>query len=291
MTTIFQGKGISTGATNGWHGEKVPHILTYLPRGMPYAAFFPITVRSLTVWTRIWFVLRYVGWTMWAGLVGAVLAVIKIDGLAEDILPIFQDGITQFRTVTAFVIGGFALQAVGAWKERRTNYASLCGSIRNLVLQLASLLPIPEDGAKGELAETRRTLGRWTILAYELAVLKARGAMDSPEAQQFLLSKGLLLAGEWERMVPGDRHTTVLFWVQALFKRCVDQGHTSLLELQLVANAVRPRTDRIYRRQYHNRDHISCGSSVPHHILAITPSYDLWSPVRRSRSRGVRPMI
>ena len=51
------------------------------------------------------------------------------------------------------------------------------------------------------------------LLAYELAVLKPRNAMDSDRARDHLKAVGLLEADEWEKMVPGDRHTTVFFWI------------------------------------------------------------------------------
>ena len=69
--------------------------------------------------------------------------------------------------MTAFVLGGFVLQSVRAWQLRRTNYAALCGSSRNLLVLLAASVPRDELAA-------RRALGRWVSLALELAVLKPR---------------------------------------------------------------------------------------------------------------------
>ena len=67
----------------------------------------------------------------------------------------------------------------------------------------------------GETTKLRETLSRWVLLAYELAVLKPRNAMDSDRARDHLKAVGLLEADEWEKMVPGDRHTTVFFWILA----------------------------------------------------------------------------
>ena len=50
-------------------------------------------------------------------------------------------------------------------------------------------------------------------------MLKGRSSMESDEAAPFLLRHGLLAEGEWDRMVPGDRHTTVLYWILSLAKQ------------------------------------------------------------------------
>ena len=61
--------------------------------------------------------------------------------------------------------------------------------------------------------ETRKRLGRWVMLAMELAVLKARGNMDSEEGKQHLLKEQLCNSDEWDRMVVGDRHSTAFWWI------------------------------------------------------------------------------
>ena len=52
------------------------------------------------------------------------------------------------------------------------------------------------------------------MLAFELAMLKSRGNMDSDEGKAYLEGSGLLHLGEWDHLVPGDRHTTVFWWIQ-----------------------------------------------------------------------------
>ena len=42
--------------------------------------------------------------------------------------------------------------------------------------------------------ETRRTLGRWVMLAFELAVLKARGHMDSELGREYLETNGHIVS-------------------------------------------------------------------------------------------------
>ena len=119
-----------------------------------------------------------------------------------------KDAKTEFRFLIAFILAGFVASSIGKWSKRRTNYASLCGNVRNTILHITSLIP-----SDIEMLPVRRNLCRWVILAFELAMLKARGHMDDDEGKQFLENAGLIEDGEWDSMVPGDRHTTALFWV------------------------------------------------------------------------------
>lgn len=87
--------------------------------------------------------------------------------------------------------------------------------------------------------ETRRTMGRYLNLAVELAVLKARGAMDNEElTRPFLEKRGLLLPEEWDRLVPGDRHTTSYFWVLCYARKVRTQGLISDSDFFLLTEAV-----------------------------------------------------
>ncbi|CAE7529568.1 bglB, partial [Symbiodinium pilosum] len=55
---------------------------------------------------------------------------------------------------------------VSTWNSRRLGYAALCGNVRNLIVQLATFIPVDKTGQKT--LKTRRKLGRYVILAYEL---------------------------------------------------------------------------------------------------------------------------
>lgn len=134
---------------------------------------------------------------------------------------VLSDAKSDFQFLIAFVLAGYVALSVARWKERRQNYASLCGNVRNLSLQIAAMLPIPHDGGSDtELKDAqdtgtmRKMMLRWVLLAMELSVLKARGQMDTEEAKAYLLHQELLVDGEWEVMVKGDRHTSVFFWLQ-----------------------------------------------------------------------------
>ena len=56
------------------------------------------------------------------------------------------------------------------------------------------------------------------MLGFELAMLKARGKIDSSAGKDFLEAEGLLCPGEWQALIDGDRHTTVFWWIQVRSK-------------------------------------------------------------------------
>ena len=90
---------------------------------------------------------------------------------------------------------------------------------RNLNIQVSSIVPM-----KAEFTDVRATLARWIMLGFELAMLKSRSNMDSDEGRRYLEQAGLLLPGEWVALVPGDRHTTVMFWIQVKVRQLADDG-------------------------------------------------------------------
>jgi hypothetical protein len=125
---------------------------------------------------------------------------------------------TEFRFLIAFVLAGYVANSVATWKERRTDYASLCGNTRNLLLNIGSLFP---DTSKCCDESPKALASRWILLAYELAVLKSRGHMDSLQGRQYLEASGDLQPGEWDLLANGDRHTAALFWTQNLIDNMV----------------------------------------------------------------------
>ena len=155
------------------------------------------------------------------GEVGAPIGACPKDSPINKNMCAFEDTMSfakgEFRFLIAFILAGYVASAVGRWKEVRTDYASLCGNTRNLILNINSILPQTskiEDDCRG-------TATRWALCAYELAVLKSRGHMDSPQGRQYLEENGDLQPGEWDVLAPGDRHTAVLFWLQTLITELV----------------------------------------------------------------------
>ena len=62
------------------------------------------------------------------------------------------------------------------------------------------------------------------MLAFELAMLKSRGSMDSDKGRGYLERSGLLLPNEWDALVNGDRHTTVFWWIQMQVRQLTSDG-------------------------------------------------------------------
>ena len=92
--------------------------------------------------------------------------------------------------------------------------------------------------------EERVLLARWTILGFELSVLKARGLADADEGKEYLELSGLLAEDEWETMVKGDRHTTVWYWIQAKASEISERGAIDAYRLQTICNAVTSSRDK-----------------------------------------------
>mmetsp|Transcript_19497 Transcript_19497/g.38624 ORF Transcript_19497/g.38624 Transcript_19497/m.38624 type:complete len:453 (+) Transcript_19497:108-1466(+) len=137
--------------------------------------------------------------------------------------------------LTAFVIGGFVSINVTRWYQRRLYYIALIGNLKAFIVLTGSMLDVPITMQAGpqrdELAlqaqSARRTLGRWCCLAFELAILKCRNQMDTPEARQWLEEKGLLSGldgNEWDLMVPGARQLTVVSWMGRMLRQCDEKG-------------------------------------------------------------------
>eukprot|EP00325_Prymnesiales_sp_UTEX-LB-985_P033575 CAMPEP_0174729044 /NCGR_PEP_ID=MMETSP1094-20130205/52885_1 /TAXON_ID=156173 /ORGANISM="Chrysochromulina brevifilum, Strain UTEX LB 985" /LENGTH=192 /DNA_ID=CAMNT_0015931077 /DNA_START=9 /DNA_END=584 /DNA_ORIENTATION=+ len=79
---------------------------------------------------------------------------------------------SSMKTLVAFLLGGFVSACVAAWKERRTNYASLIGSMRNLLVAISASVTAPTPAMMIDasrhvddtqtIRETRAMLGRYS---------------------------------------------------------------------------------------------------------------------------------
>jgi len=139
------------------------------------------------------------------------------------------EGAGSLNFLSSFILGGFLAASVGLWRLRRTSYAALCGSTRNLLINLCSI--VEDENAKAVMA-------RWALLGYELAVLKSRGLIDSKEGKNYLEMLDLLEADEWDRMIHGDRHTTVWYWIQTKANKLRMTGSIDSVAFQTICNAV-----------------------------------------------------
>ena len=125
----------------------------------------------------------------------------------------------EFRFLIAFILAGFVAGSVAIWGTRRKGYGALVGETKNSLVLVNSVISRNTDPAKA-----RQHISRWILLTYELAVLKARDHMDSDDGQDYLESLQLLQPGEWECMAVGERHTTVVFWIQSMLMNYMRQG-------------------------------------------------------------------
>eukprot|EP00439_Symbiodinium_sp_Y106_P012083 s1366_g1.t2 len=221
-------RGLVISTESGFYGA-IPRLLTYSPDKI-WTFSAPFVVRDLTVCNAVSNVLPHLVALLYALILMIILCFTAFpdgeigEGKACDagnvqmcqLEETMKNAKVEFRFLVAFVLAGFVAMTVGTWHSRRTTYAALCGNVRNLIVQLATFLPV--DKSNQQLMQERRKLGRWVILAFELALQKARGKMDALETREFLESTKTLLPAEWNAMVAGDRHTTVIAWIQ---QKCV----------------------------------------------------------------------
>jgi hypothetical protein len=144
-------------------------------------------------------------------------------------------GSTHLKFLSAFILGGFLTGSVHLWLTRRTAYAALCGATRNLLINVCSIIPDQYD---------KELMARWALVGFELSVLKSRGLIDSNEGKDYLEKINVIEGDEWDAMVPGDRHTTVWFWIQAKAERLTQNESISEMRFQTICNAVTLSRDR-----------------------------------------------
>ena len=149
---------------------------------------------------------------------------------------VLSQATNDFRFLIGFILAGYVGGIVSMWGRRRTNYASLCGNARNTVLTISSLLP--DDRSNKQMMDVRSNMCRWTMLGYELAMMKARGVMDDDSARLYLEETGHLLPNEWECMCEGDRHTTAFYWVLTQARRLEQENKLSENYVILISNAI-----------------------------------------------------
>ncbi len=130
---------------------------------------------------------------------------------ACEILQAAMKTALNFKILAAFIIGGFVISSIKLWTDRRMRYRTLNGSIRSLLVALFSI--IPADETDDQLSFDRATISRWCVLGYEIAILDARGQMDSEDGREYLESLNLLSKDEWEKMESGDRMTSTWHWI------------------------------------------------------------------------------
>ena len=207
--------GITLVAAEGFYSGN-SHIVAYDPSRM---ALFSSLIfnRELTLFAHGATWRLHFSWLVYTLFLSLLLTHIDEDQEYSTVaLGLFEGAVVEFRTLTAFVLGGFILLVVGAWRERRGGYSAVCSACKALLVTIAATLPL------SSMLE-RQHLGRWVALAFELAVLRARGQGDSRAAREYLEDTGLLVDEEWDAMEPGNRESTVFFWVNIELKNCLSE--------------------------------------------------------------------
>ena len=262
-------KELKMGAAEGFYGKPgTPKLLSYNPNHM-WCFWAIVFNKKLTAFHD--HMQSHLIWSLYIP-IAAVLTLWAFDGFkpidegvakpgrrwAILVESVMMERSGAFRGLIGYVLGGFVARAFTMWFMRRKNYAAFCGTCRNLIMTMAAVVPVgavdvsrrgsttagPSSSAGVDpfdavaIAELRRRLGRWAVLAHELGTLKARGEVDSDDGRIWLLKSGLLEEGEWEVMVNGDRHTTVLFWITMACRRLSAAGVMGAPEMSLCVETV-----------------------------------------------------
>ena len=215
-----------------FYGSPTERLVTYAPSKVPFLEQ-TLPGGSIGAFTDVWI------WAISLACSAAAVAIMLLTPResskdVSDILEAIQQTSQAMSTLVAFLVGRFVHLVVTAWMARRASYSSMCNGMRNLLLVLSSCVSVSDTGGielpashREAVRRSRTLLGRYVLLASELAVLKPRGHLDSDRGRAHLEALELLRAGEWEAMVKGDRHTSVLGWIHA---GCVDLHRRGLLE-------------------------------------------------------------
>jgi len=224
-------------------GVPAERLVTYSPSKVPFLEQ-TLPGGGIGAFTDLWI------WVISLACCAAAVAIMAFTPEEASHTVLEQLGAVQqvgeaISTLVAFLVGRFVTQVVAAWAARRASYSSMCNAMRDLLLVLSGCVSVsaaggnsPEPRSLDAVRRSRALLGRYVLLASELAVLKPRGHLDSDRGRAHLEALDLLRAGEWEAMVKGDRHTSVLGWIHA---GCVDLHRRGLLEtahLEPICHAV-----------------------------------------------------
>ena len=167
-----------------------------------------------------------------------------------DLVKTCKWGHKQLLFLTAIVLGGYLVSTINMWRLRRMRDMILCGSIRNLTIQIGTLVTKQhninevvnneeEEQENTTWVDERKQMLRWVILGYELAILTTRGESDTDLGRKYLEDMKLLCEDEWENMVNEDRLNTVWYWIQRKAVTLTDQGVISSEQrLQTISTAV-----------------------------------------------------
>lgn len=146
-----------------------------------------------------------------------------------------KENVLSLRFLSALVLGGFLVSSVNIWMKRRQAYGTLNDATRTLLVNICSI--VPDAGNK-------KLLARWIVLGYELAILNARGFIDTSEGRNYLQRLNLIKGDEWNMMVNGNRHNSVWFWIQSKAIYLMKKNEISEQSFQTICNAMSSSRDK-----------------------------------------------
>ena len=194
-----------------------------------HTGFIPLYIAGVTVFKSRYNVLEstvIASLALWLLLWLHYHDVARTDGYYYNLVNGIQ---SQIGTFTAFVLSSYVVKLVAEWRTQRQTYATMIGQARNFASQVtASIRPAPGETEERLQAyrNARAKLGRYTKLALELSTSKGRNVINSDCVRVHCLRLGYLCEGEWERMAPTDRHTSVFTW-------CVEYRCQVVIRLRL----------------------------------------------------------
>jgi len=214
-------------------------LLAYDPRKMRTVSA-PFKVRALTLFQSTETFRLHGFWLLYAISLALVLTYTDEDQTHSRVaLGLFDGAMLEFRVLSAFVLAGFILLVISAWRERRCHYTNLCATCKALLLCLASTLPAWDKKGDGAIAAARFQLGRWVLAAHEMTVMIARGHANSAQAKEYMTTGeySLLEPDEWDAMLPDDRNTSIFLWIMMKCKLMMVSGHISPIEFTHILSA------------------------------------------------------
>ena len=118
----------------------------------------PFKVRDLTLFasTETWRLHGF--WLLYAVSLALVLTYTDEDQKYSKVaLGLFDGAMLEFRVLSAFVLAGFILLVISAWRERRCHYTNLCATCKALLLCLAvvSHSETPRDRRSSPLSSSK----------------------------------------------------------------------------------------------------------------------------------------
>lgn len=121
--------GVTAGVAPGFYTNSRAGILTYDPEQC-YTSDAFVRVPELTVFGNVKLWIRHSLWVVYMIALAALATFVPgfNDSVGAKMLGLADRTQLEFRFLTAVLLGSFVNRCLGAWKERRTGYASIAST-------------------------------------------------------------------------------------------------------------------------------------------------------------------